>query len=290
MQQKLEKEGSMDVPNTVVFAPNSLSELFAAKKNFPNAVYWAGGTDLASGQGARLLKLPQTLINIGNIEELKTISRTERYLDLGATVNLSRMLKLEKQLPPLLFSAILTISSPQIRNMATLGGNILACPGHADLLGPLTALEALVELRTAISSRWISLSRLSFKKEEIIQPGELLCRIRIPLESWNYQLYRKIVPLEKTNQSPLAFTILAKTAKGFVEDVRIVLSLSQKSLRNQVLESQLIGKSIPLSRKALQLWLEAWENYLSSFEDLTRYQIHQLLPLLKASAMSLADS
>jgi len=91
------------------------------------AVLNAGGTDLLSTlKGENLFEYPEALINIKTIAGLNRIAEREGTLRIGALAKLSALVisPLLKECYPALAEAARTVATPQIRNAATLGGNL----------------------------------------------------------------------------------------------------------------------------------------------------------------------
>lgn len=91
------------------------------------AVLQAGGTDLLSTlKGEGLSDYPEALINIKTISGFESIEADDQGLKIGAGIKLSRMVESSvlRERYKVLAEAAHTVASPQIRNMATLGGNL----------------------------------------------------------------------------------------------------------------------------------------------------------------------
>lgn len=107
-------------------APDSIeaaSEYLLTEKN---VLFLAGGTDLLP-QIKSGLKQPSLLVDLGEIKSLKSMTAREDGLFIGATETLADLTRnplLSKYLP-VLGDCALSVASPQIRNRATLVGNIL---------------------------------------------------------------------------------------------------------------------------------------------------------------------
>lgn len=288
MPLKSGKRGSMAAHNTHIFAPTSLQELFSALKSFPKAVFWAGGTQLLYGQGDRLLCLPQTVINLNGINELKEISRTERYIEVGAMASLGRLQKLEKILPAIIVEAISTVASVQIRNLASLGGNLACQERRMDLFAPLCTLDALLELRSAGSSRWVPISRFAPSAGPTIRNAdEIITRVRIPLETWTHHRCHKLGPVNWISPESAVFAFLARTNKDSIGDVRMVLAGSG-IIRDRELENQLAGKTVPLSRRDIGLWVDQLGNLVDSQDYPSSFMRSQFLSLAEDSLQGLS--
>ena len=245
----------------VIYSPSSLQDLLRIYNLNKDAVIYAGGTRSLLHNERDLLTMKGSVINIMGIEDLKKVSRTDRYLELGATVTISRILELGKsRIPEALYTALKQLAPPQIRNMATIGGNICVIENKMDLFPVLHIHDAQIELRKQKDTRatrrllkgdskWIPASRFINNNGKLnISPGEILTRIRIPNDNWPYQTYTKI----GGKSSPLIFSGLANVDKYIISEFRICFSTAkEKIIRNRDIEADLIGRRLPLSRKEL---------------------------------------
>jgi CO/xanthine dehydrogenase FAD-binding subunit len=238
-------------------------DLFASWARYPDAVLYAGGTDLVRGQGQRNFRLPRNIISISGVQELRHVSRTERYLEIGAAVTLSGVLSLGKIVPEVLRASLSQIATPQVRNLATIGGNICCRSRRLDSFAPLAALDARFELRTAAVTRWVSAARFAPDAgAPLFEPMELLTRIRVPLESWNYSLYRRIGGVGIPSEDTAAFAFIAKTEKDILSEVRMAMA-GLELLRDRSIENAVVGKGLPLSRKDAAAFHERWRDQLT---------------------------
>ena len=111
-------------------SPNSTNQaisLLAA--NWGNTEVLAGGTDLLALMKDDVLA-PKRLVNIKDIADLRGISSNAQGLRIGALTTLGEMADNEDVMKsyPALSEALLEAASPQIRNMATIGGNLCQRP------------------------------------------------------------------------------------------------------------------------------------------------------------------
>jgi len=141
----------------------------------------AGGTDLVL-QLQRKEVAADCLVDITRIPELQTIRQEGEAIILGACVTHAQVAAspLVRQRAPLLADACAVLGSPQIRNVGTIGGNIVNAQPAADSVIALLALDAQVEIANARRRRWEPLSRLFQGPGECgIDPGqEVLTGIR----------------------------------------------------------------------------------------------------------------
>jgi CO/xanthine dehydrogenase FAD-binding subunit len=273
---------------TQVFFPLSFQELFAAWTRFPDAVPFAGGTELIRHQGVPVLSLPQNILSLDKIDELQRITRTERYLEIGAMVKLGDIIKLGKIVPEALRRCLEGIGGPQLRGLATIGGNLCTADRRLDAAAPMIALDAVYELRNASSSRWISASRFSLLPGPLaFNPQELLTRIRIPLDQWNYTAYRKFGSRDN-NKAGGALIFVIKTPKNVLTDIRIVFA-GEGILRDKNNEILLIGKQLPLNRRDAGIFVDHWKTYLSALESPAFIVRSEILNFIESLIFNLAD-
>ncbi|GHV45228.1 FAD-binding protein [Spirochaetia bacterium] len=271
-----------------VFFPSSFQELFAAWTRFPEAAPFAGGTDLIRYQASRILTLPQNILSLDKIDELRRITRTERYLEIGAMVKLGDIIKLGKIVPEGLKRCLEGIGGPQLRFLATIGGNICTPNQRLDASAAMIALDAVYELRNATTARWISASRFSLLPGPLaFKPQELLTRIRIPLDQWNYTAYRKFGSRD-SGKSGGALVFLIKNPKNVLADIRIVFA-GERILRDKNNESLLIGKQLPLNRRDALDFVEHWKAYLSALDSPTPIIRSEILNFIESLIFYLAD-
>jgi len=248
---------------TVLF-PTGFNELFSAWNHLGNAELHAGGTGHIRYRDPQAV--PQNIISLDKLEELQRISRTERYIEIGSMVTLNKIIHLGKIVPEALIQCLERIGGFQLRNLATIGGNICNHYCKLDVLGPMVALDAQYELRTAQSSRWISAARFSsLENPHPLGSRELLTRIRVPIEPWTFTLYHKFAAYgHKRPGGNILFII--RNQKNTLTDIRAVYS-GQAVLREKNSETMLAGKRLPLDRKHAAAFLTNWKNYLSNILD-----------------------
>ena len=128
-------------------APSTLDE--AAKLLADGqATVLAGGTDLMVQSDAGRITPKKRLVNIRHIEALRGISEREDRIHIGALVTITELLSdpLIAAKAPVLTAMADRFASNQIRNMATIAGNICNASPAGDAIQPLLVLDADVEL------------------------------------------------------------------------------------------------------------------------------------------------
>ncbi len=136
-------------------APSSLEQAAEYLQRSGEVTILAGGTDLMpQSQGGRL-KIKRTLMNIHHIPELQGIAIDGGAMRIGALATITEIMRSElvgKHFP-ILVEACDHFASDQIRNAATLGGNVCNASPAGDMLVPLLVLDAEVELASKPNSR-----------------------------------------------------------------------------------------------------------------------------------------
>lgn len=158
--------------------PKSLEEALQLKKTIPGAKFISGGTDLMVKIKNRELQ-PQALISLRSIPELSFIE-VNGGARIGALATISDIIQ-DTELGrnyPVLVEAAKSLGSVQIRNVATIGGNLCNCSPSADMALPLLVLEAKVRLQTARASRDIPLNEFfTGPGKSCLAPYEILTDI-----------------------------------------------------------------------------------------------------------------
>ena len=111
-------------------SPTSLKQaLGLLSKSWGDAELLAGGTDLL-GRMKDYVSSPKRVVNIKDLPGMHAISRENGGLRIGALVTLDRIADASdlRQNYPALAQAVIEAASPQIRNMATIGGNLCQRP------------------------------------------------------------------------------------------------------------------------------------------------------------------
>ena len=161
-------------------SPNSIEEAIQLLwESNGKAKIIAGGTDLMIGlrNGDQN---PRVIIDVTRIEELRKIEEKDRTLSVGAAVTHSEIASspLIKKYAKVLSDAASEIGSPQIRNLGTIGGNIINASPGADTLPPLMVLNAMGVVASKEGERQVPIFQLFKGPYEIsLKPHELLARV-----------------------------------------------------------------------------------------------------------------
>jgi CO/xanthine dehydrogenase FAD-binding subunit len=174
-----------------VLVPRSLDAAVAALAEHPDALVLAGGTDLMVEANASRHRFADgdTVVAVNRVPELRswTHDPAARTVRLGAGVTYAELAAHPlAALLPALAQAARTVGSPQIRNAATIGGNLATCSPAGDGLPVLSALDAVVELQGPAGRRELAVGEfMTGVKRTARHPDELITAVTVPvLDGW----------------------------------------------------------------------------------------------------------
>ncbi len=206
--------------------PRTLSEAIQLLTELKDARVMAGGTDLIVDIKQGLVKA-RDIVSLQEIDELKGIQKEGKEVRIGASVSPQDLQSssLIKAHFPALAEAARSLASPQVRSLATVGGNITSAVPSADLPPTLIAADASVELRCSRSARTILLFEFfTGPRKTVCRAGELLTSIFLPLPPPNTGISYMRFTLREANALAVASVASRLTLKdGKIEKAAIVL-------------------------------------------------------------------
>jgi len=275
--------------------PRTLTDLMDLYHKNPSSLLMAGGTHLMN----HTLKKEEgrfQVLSLSQLDELKRISRTDRYAEAGCCVTINRMIESSYIFRfPLLQETLAQMGPYPIRNMATLGGNLCIPSRRMDLFPVLLLLDTRLELRhvrprrkgrSSYKSRWIHISNfLSSDGNLNLAEGELLTRARIPYYDGNFSFHRKV---NIRDNDFFTINCLATTDKRVLSDIRLAYTNGGRLIiRNRDLEANLLGRRFPLSRKDTDQLIGNLDHYFPPGPS--RYETYLTRSLFRQLLDSLAD-
>ncbi len=177
-----------------VLIPQSLHAALAAATANPDAQIIQGGTDLMVEINFNHRK-PTDVIALRRVDEIRNyvVTADKKNVVIGSGLPYREMEHGElAKLLPALAQAARTVGSPQIRAAGSIGGNLGTCSPAGDALPVLSALDAVINLQTATTSREISVHDFMVGvKRNARQPGELIVSATLPIIN-GWQGYAKV--------------------------------------------------------------------------------------------------
>jgi xanthine dehydrogenase small subunit len=172
---------SIDAHGEQYFRPVGLDEALRLKEHYPDAVVLTGGTDVALRVTKNHEAFP-VVIDLSGVPELRATSSDNGALRIGAGVALSDVAVLARATFPALAQMLDVFGSRQIRNLATLGGNLGTASPISDSLPVLTAYGAFVELVSRAGQRAVPIGEyVTGYRQTARRPDEVIIGVRIPV-------------------------------------------------------------------------------------------------------------
>ncbi|MCD6091986.1 MAG: xanthine dehydrogenase small subunit [Bacteroidales bacterium] len=166
--------------NEVYFQPQLLSHALEYKNEYPEAILLGGASDLALLKTKKHQDLPH-LLDLSHIKELQTIVKKADYWEIGAGVSIEQLrVAFEDKFPS--FRKMLDVfGSQQIRNLATLGGNLGSGSPIGDTLPVLMAHQAELLIESVHERRTEKLEDylLGYRKTTLM-PNEIITKVILP--------------------------------------------------------------------------------------------------------------
>jgi len=206
----------------------------------------AGGTDLvvASRQGKS--PLPESLVAIHRVEELRGIVEIDGGLRLGALVTheelASHALVLRRF--SALADAAAIVGSHATRAQGTIGGNVMNASPAMETGGPLICFEATVTLRSTAGTRRVAAADLfNGPGSTVAEPGELLVGIDVPPPAEGTgSCYLRLEYRRQMEIAVVGATAVVTLAGGEIAEARVAITALAPTIRRvPAAEAALVG-------------------------------------------------
>ena len=240
--------------------PDNITEALQALASAPGpACLIAGGTDLMLDLQQGRHAPVHTLVDITAIPELTKLEIRKRELFIGAAVPISRIASsaLVLEHAQALVEACNLIGGPQVRNMATLGGNVAHALPAADGTIALMAMDAQAEIADLEKHRRVPLSDLFVGpgKSSLKTGREILVGFCIPLSaSYQGSAFKRIMRAQGIALPILNLSVWLEREADRIARVRVTVGPSgptprritpvEDSLRGQALNPETYSKAL----------------------------------------------
>jgi len=230
--------------------PGSVDEcLQILAKRGPDTKVVAGGTDLLPQLKNGVLK-PGWVVDLSAVAELRTISDApDGGLRIGASVT-ARELELDARVRSrfaALAESAAMVGSVQVRNLATLGGNLCNAAPSADMAPPLMALDAEAVIAGPSGQRRVSMASFFLGvRRTVLAPGELLLEIVVPAQgAHSGGNYLRHTPRRELDIAVVGVASQVTLAGGKCTTARIALAaVAPVPLRATDAEQALVGQPL----------------------------------------------
>lgn len=164
----------------IFYYPKDLATVLNLLQEHPEAVLVAGGTDLGLELSHHRQNFP-ILISLEEVAELHSFTNTETSVEIGAAIPLSHLKEYLAGMFPSIDEMIHWFAACQVRNRATLGGNIGTASPIGDLPPVLLSLDAKLKIAGKDGTRILPLVDFFHGyRQTDLKPGEVIVAIEIP--------------------------------------------------------------------------------------------------------------
>ena len=210
---------------------NSVGEAVALLAAHPRSRLLAGGTDI-------LIKLRHgksgfaELVDINGLAELRYIKQdAAQNILIGSGTTFTDIIESEllQNHIPMLCDAAESVGGPQIRNVATIGGNICNGVTSADSAPGLFGLNALLLIQGTGGLREVPIEKFYLGPGKVdLQRGDILVAFKITSENYvgSFGNYYKYAMRDAMDIATIGCAVTLKTADGKITDYRIAYGVA----------------------------------------------------------------
>ncbi len=227
------------------FRPGSLAELWPLLQAHPQARLVAGATELGLEITKRHRRF-DTLISLEAVAELAEFAECDGAWHIGAAVPLTVVLDRLGGEYPELRDMLWWFGSRQIRNRATLGGNLVTASPIGDSAPVLLTHDALLRLVSAEGERLLPLAEFfQGYRQTALRPGEVLRAVVLPRGDGFQRRFFKVSKRREMDISTVSLCAALKLdAAGRVAEARLAYGgVAATPVRARATEAFLQGRS-----------------------------------------------
>lgn len=247
-------------------SPGSADALATAYQATPDATLIAGATDVGLWVTKGLRDLGPVIF-LGQCADLKHIDVTDDTIRIGAMANMNQMRDVMENHHPSFAEMLRRFASQQVRNAATIGGNVANGSPIGDSPPPLIALGATLHLRKGDTHRQIPLEDffIAYGKQDIT-PGEFVEAISIPRQLDHLKVYKLSKRFDQ-DISALCGAFNITVENGTVTNARIAFGgMAATPKRAAHVEQALLGQ--PWTQATVDAAHDAWAQDYAPLSDM----------------------
>lgn len=212
-----------------------------------------GGTDLTPQTDAGLKDYAETLMNIRRLEGISGVSLENEQVRIGALTSVTEIMQSDtiRELAPVLVQAGDQFASDQIRNAASIGGNLCNASPAGDMCIPLLVLEAEVELASwkqgKLETRRVPLNDFFTGPGKTVKADdELLTAVLFDKPADDFVAsFKKSGPRPALEISKVSVGIGGRVSNGSFTAVRAAIgAVAATPIRSGGIENALEGKAL----------------------------------------------
>ena len=250
----------------VYLTAGSFDALWDALDAHPHARLVSGGTDLSLDVTKRFVE-PDRLISLEGIGALSNITRHDDRWVVGAGVDLATLESAAKDDLPAVERMLRFFGSRQIKNRATLGGNLCNASPIGDMAPVLLALGASVELLSRGGARQVAIEEffLSYRKTAL-RAGEILASVDIPLPRGALTRAYKVSKRQELDISAVAAGLYVRLDGATIAHARFGFGgMAATPARAKAAEAAVIGR--PMEAATFEAAAQALDDDFTPIDD-----------------------
>ncbi len=244
----INKHNTHIVSDFEYYAPKTLEEASKLLKELgKEAAALAGGTEIIvkMKEGSRR---PKHIVNLKKIPGLSGIKETSDGIEIGAltTIREVETSSLIKEKYPILYESAKVLGSVQIRNRATVGGNICNASPCADTAVGLLSADATACISGLEGEREVPLVDFFIGPgRTVLAPGEILTSIKVPkMASGSKSVFNRVARVSM-DLATISLAAVAIMKNGVVDDVKLAWgTVAPTPMRTKDVEAFLKGKKL----------------------------------------------
>ena len=209
--------------SVIYHSPTTADELAELIQKYKSATLVAGGTDIGVRHNKMQINL-ERIISLERVKALRMIRKGKDMFTIGAGATLNEARQVLSPDYPELGELIRRFGSEQIRNKATVVGNLFSDSTAADMPASLIVLDAKLTLRVGHFRRFLKLDDFYQKNGKLsIKSGEFIETMQIPrkLKSSIFQVYKLSKRFDQDTSSICGAFYLRLDTENIVRDIRI---------------------------------------------------------------------
>jgi CO/xanthine dehydrogenase FAD-binding subunit len=239
------------LPRFDYLEPNTIDEALSMLSQYKGrAKVIAGGTDILPKLKRRETKAPEYIIDLKGIPDLDYIKYDEvDGLSLGAlvTIHAVETSPIVQERFGVLFQAVESMASAQVRNRGTVAGNLCNAVPSADTAPALLTLEASLELTSQEGERIVNVEDFfTGPHKTVLTDEEILQEIRVPnLPPHSRGRYLKLTPRRSMDLAVVGVAAVVVVEDGICNDIRIALgAVAPTPIRARRAENTIKGQKL----------------------------------------------
>jgi CO/xanthine dehydrogenase FAD-binding subunit len=239
------------LPKFDYLEPSTIDEALSMLSQYKGgAKVIAGGTDILPKLKRREIKAPEYIIDLKGVPGLDYIKYDEvGGLSLGAlvTIHAVEASPIVQERFGVLFQAVESMASAQVRNRGTIAGNLCNAVPSADTAPALLTLEASLKLTSQKGERIVNVEGFfTGPHETVLTDEEILQEIRVPnLPPHSRGRYLKLTPRKSMDLAIVGVAAVVVVEDGTCNDIRIALgAVAPTPIRARRAENMIKGQKL----------------------------------------------